>query len=94
MKRNDGKASVLGLSILLNVLLLAGFIFQGFYLRKMVEKSFAESAGEKARLQKEILTDIESNNQETMENLKQRLKFNIDVENRYRYKIETGDKSE
>ena len=92
MKRNDGKTSVLGLSILFNVLLLAGFIFQGVYLRKTVEKSFARTAGEKARLQEEILADIESNNPEKMENLKQRLKFNIDVENRYRYKIETDVK--
>lgn len=92
MRHNDGKATVLGLSILLNVLLLAGFIFQGIYLRKMVERSFAVSAGEKAKLQKEILADIESNTPEVMENLKQRLKFNIDVENRYRYKIETGER--
>lgn len=92
MRQNDGKATVLGLSILLNVLLLAGFIFQGIYLRKMVEKSFAVSAGEKAQLQKEILADIESGTPEVMENLKQRLKFNIDVENRYRYKIETNER--
>jgi hypothetical protein len=92
MTNSEGKGTVLSLSILLNVLLLAGFIIQGVYMRNLVVKSYADSAGNSIKLQQAILADLEKNTPEKIDELKQMLRFNIDVENRYRYKIETGAK--
>ena len=89
MKTKDHSAELLLASIFLNIVLVACIFWFGVCARRALLQAAADAANQSARLQTEILADLESDDSGRIEALKDKLRVSIDVEQRVEYKIRT-----
>ncbi|MBN1270499.1 MAG: hypothetical protein JXB04_12995 [Kiritimatiellae bacterium] len=94
MNSEQTKNSVLVASLLVNLAFAAAMIWLSVSSRQVILNILADAADARARVQKQVLAELESGDSDAIETLKQTLRFNIDVEQRTSYKVRTGDFSD
>ncbi|MFH0953886.1 MAG: hypothetical protein V1873_06120 [Verrucomicrobiota bacterium] len=92
MNTQQVKNVVLTASLVLNVVLGASMFWLGVQARQAMMKFVADAAGERIAIQEKILKDLESPGKKALEELKENLRWDIDAQNRIRYKVDTEKK--
>jgi hypothetical protein len=90
-KSRSGQTSILMASVTLNVVLIGIIFWLGIHNGRILTKSFAEAANERAEIRKRVLTVLETGDRDQIEILKGQLKLAIDVDERLSYKLGTID---
>lgn len=86
----SGQTTVLMASVTLNVVLVGVIFWLGIHNGRILTKSFAEAAAERAEIRKRVLTVLETNDRDQISILKGQLKLAIDVDERLAYKLGTA----
>jgi hypothetical protein len=87
----DTKQAVLLGSVLLNIILIAIFIWFVGYSRSTMLKFVSDAASNQIDLQERILTELSSGDPDRIAALTNSLHWSIEAQKRVRYKIETKD---
>lgn len=90
MAQETKQAVLLG-SVLLNIILIAIFIWFVGYSRSTMLKFVAEAASNQIDLQERILAELASGDPDRIAALTNSLHWSIEAQKRVRYKIETRD---
>ena len=90
MSSRSGQATVLMASVTLNVVLIGVIFWLGVHNGRILTKSYAEAAHERAEIRKRVLEVLETNDRDQIAILKGQLTLAIDVDQRVAYKLGTG----
>lgn len=92
MKDGDASNTILITSLALNVALVGMIFWLGVHNSRILTRAYSEAARSRVQVQKSILTALESNDPNKIEDVKNMLLLGIDVDDRVAYKLETGEK--
>lgn len=90
MAQDTKQALLLG-SVLLNIILIAIFIWFVGYSRSTMLKFVSEAASNQIELQQNILAELSSGDPDRIAALTNSLHWSIEAQKRLRYKIDTKD---
>lgn len=90
MTQDTKQALLLG-SALLNIILIAVFIWFVGYSRSTMLKFVADAATSQIQLQERILTELSSGDPDRIAALTNALHWSLEAQKRVKYKIETKD---
>ncbi|HEY8239857.1 MAG TPA: hypothetical protein VIH35_00340 [Kiritimatiellia bacterium] len=83
----SGQSTILMTSVILNVVLIGIIFWLGVHNARILMNTYVKAASERAEIRKSVLVVLESNDSDDIAALKQRLKLEIDVDQRVAYKL-------